>query len=46
VKLALRRLHEAGYVKASIMTAWQSEMVTAREIRLFSLIRGCLEGLM
>jgi DNA-binding transcriptional ArsR family regulator len=34
VKLTLRRLYEAGYVKASIMTAWQSEMVTAREIKL------------
>jgi hypothetical protein len=31
VKLTLRRLCEAGYVKASIMTAWQSEMVTARD---------------
>jgi len=34
VKLTLRRLYEAKYVEASIMSAWQSEMVTAREIKL------------
>jgi hypothetical protein len=33
-KLTLRRLLEAGYVDASLMTAWQNEMVTAREIKL------------
>jgi hypothetical protein len=34
VKLALRRLLEAGYVDAAVMNAWQSEMVAAREIKL------------
>jgi hypothetical protein len=34
VKLTLRRLYEAGYVTASIMTAWHGEMVTAQEIKL------------
>jgi DNA-binding MarR family transcriptional regulator len=34
VKLTLRRLLEAGYVDATVMSAWQSEMVSAREIKL------------